>query len=151
MKKTVTPHVGITVFYKWCDLKNGDKSPYKNIFVIILLYYHVSLFCQFLLREKKPPKELLSRTCPVSDAVNGESLRLSVPQGICCASGIADAVSDTHAGAIHQMSISRQIRLLGRGSGDAHTDIPSFVWDLQTFPHKTLEDARVSIKVFVGR
>lgn len=29
--------------------------------------------------------------------------------------------------------------------------LPTFMWDLQTFPHKTLEDARVAVKVFVGR
>ena len=29
--------------------------------------------------------------------------------------------------------------------------LPTFLWDLQTFPHKTLEDARVAVKVFVGR
>jgi hypothetical protein len=45
--------------------KNGDKSPYKNIFVIILIYYHVSVFCQRLSRsmrvfakEKAPTREL---------------------------------------------------------------------------------------------
>ena len=55
-----------------------------------------------------------------SDAVDGEPLRLSVLQGICRTSGIVGAVGDAYAGAIHKMPVSRQIRFLGWGRGDAH-------------------------------
>ena len=53
IQKDSYPVVGITVFDTYGDLENGDNLLYKNNFVIIILYYHSLIFCQFLLARKK--------------------------------------------------------------------------------------------------